>query len=271
VPWSILDELPIALDHKTYFDVPDVADEVRRRLNELVSDAWRAELKKPQLRAELLADPRLLDALVRGYAGAAGKAYDFDNDPRGYRTWIREADFFSKKFPLALAFKVAQPAEPDVRSVIVEICEQFKRLVEDNGLWQTLYEKRTQKPRHEHNAQLIFFAIAYKYCRDANIDISPEPNAGRGPVDFKFSRGYQIRVLVEVKLTTNQRLCHGLETQLRIYEKAERTRNSIYLVIDTGGPPERIDRFRELVRQLGPQAPQVIWVDGLPKESASKA
>ncbi|MBV5349814.1 hypothetical protein JZU71_01240, partial [bacterium] len=65
------------------------------------------------------------------------------------------------------------------------------------------------------------FGIASSYCIANDLDISPESDAGRGPVDFKFSNGSKGKVLVEIKLTSNNQLQHGFESQLPIYMKAE--------------------------------------------------
>ena len=37
--------------------------------------------------------------------------------------------------------------------------------------------------------QAIFFGVADSYCDANNIDLTKEGNNGRGPVDFKLSRG----------------------------------------------------------------------------------
>jgi hypothetical protein len=37
-------------------------------------------------------------------------------------------------------------------------------------------------------AQLVFYGIADAYCSANNLDLSAEPNAGRGPVDFRLAR-----------------------------------------------------------------------------------
>lgn len=62
----------------------------------------------------------------------------------------------------------------------------------------------TGKSKHESAAQLLFYGVADSYCAANNIDLSPESNAGRGPVDFKLSRGSTDKVIVEVKLTSNE-------------------------------------------------------------------
>src|SRR5216684_110390 len=53
------------------------------------------------------------------------------------------------------------------------------------------------------------------------VDISPEANMG-GPIDFKFSRGYSARVLVEMKRSSGT-VVHGYEKQLEFYKTASQT------------------------------------------------
>ncbi|MEZ6192419.1 MAG: hypothetical protein R3C45_14180 [Phycisphaerales bacterium] len=75
-------------------------------------------------------------------------------------------------------------------SVVFKVIDHFKQLVENNGLNEVIY------PCKEKASQLLFFAIADAYCRANNLDLSPEVDSGRGPVDFKVSSGSDIRVLV---------------------------------------------------------------------------
>ena len=60
-----------------------------------------------------------------------------------------------------------------------------------------------------------------------------EPDEGRGPVDFKVSRGQDITI-IEVKLSTNSEYRNGYENQIEEYGKAENTNNMIYVLIDLG-------------------------------------
>jgi hypothetical protein len=97
-------------------------------------------------------------------------------------------------------------------------------------------------------------------------------DAGRGPVDFKFSNGSRGKFLVELKLTSNNQLQHGFEAQLPIYMKAEGARRGVYLVIDNGGCTEtRMKRFQRCVKDAGDSPLKVIMVDGSIRKSASKA
>ena len=144
--------------------------------------------------------------------------------------------------------------------------------MEANGLNIVLYTDEG-KPRHERIAQKTFHAVADSYC-DANaLDISPEVNSGRGPVDFKFSFGSRKKIVVEVKLTTNTKLVSGYERQLDEYARSERTEHGYYLVIDNGGPGTRLERLMEVYEKYartGIRKHEIIVVDARRKESASK-
>ncbi len=73
--------------------------------------------------------------------------------------------------------------------------------------------------------------IVRSYCKVNNTDISREPNIGRGPVDFKFSKGYEDRVLLEVKLARNGKFWNGVTEQLPQYLKSEEVDKGVFMVI----------------------------------------
>src|SRR6202030_2518692 len=107
--------------------------------------------------------------------------------------------------------------------------------------------------------------VADAYCQANNIDLSPEVNSGRGPVDFKLSKGYVARSLVETKWSKNPKLVHGYETQLAEYSKAERTHDTHFLVIQVTESTTSIDKIQLLeraARRAGKQTPNVVVVDG---------
>ena len=212
----------------------------------------------------------MLSEIIRAYREEQPTQYDFENDPAGEVVWYRA----SKRLPVAAPLALELPALPtldDVEMVVVKICDHFKRLIEDNQLGQLLYDGQG-KPKHESAAQLLFFGVASAYCEANGLDLSPESDAGRGPVDFKVSSGFAGKVLVEVKLTSNKQLQHGFIAQLPIYQRAEGAQRGIYLVIDNGGATEgRLNSFRDLVKNASADAPRVVWVDSTRLASASKA
>ncbi len=58
-------------------------------------------------------------------------------------------------------------------------------------------------------------------------------------LDFKFSTGYQNRILVEVKKSTGT-VVHGYKKQLEVYREASRTDAAIFMIIDVGGMGKKL-------------------------------
>jgi hypothetical protein len=160
----------------------------------------------------------------------------------------------------------------ELRTVVNLIVGQFKKNIEENKLYQVLYNE-DGSTRREVFAQRLFFATADTYCEANNVDLSREPDAGNGPVDFKLSTGYKGRLLVEVKKSNNASLLHGFDIQLPAYEKSEATQESIYLIIRvTEGDSAIKDvlALREKRIEEGKKVPDVVVIDGRKAPSASK-
>ncbi|WP_210335365.1 hypothetical protein [Microvirga sp.] len=105
-----------------------------------------------------------------------------------------------------------------------------------------------------------------------NVDLSPEANMGGGPIDFKYSKGYNARILVEMKRSSGT-VVHGYEKQLEIYKDASRTNHGIFVVInygDIGNKLTSIQRIRADRIKAGKPASDIVVIDATPKLSASK-
>lgn len=274
LPKDILDDLPEAFSRDDIFKICAKNEELRQRINDIVGSKWLEEgrhFPKAELREFLLRNPDVLRELVRVYKTSKHSPYDFENDPAGEIGWHYAALQFANSYPLRLKLN-DKPTIYDLDNVVTAICSKFKELVEDKGLWKSLYNRKNLKPYHESTAQLLFYAIADSYCAASNIDVSPEANAGRGPVDFKFSKGYDLRILVEVKLSTNRQLLHGFNKQLPEYQKAEKSAKSKLLVISFGDPRpiKRLYALKNKIAEKAKNLPEIIVVDGARKKSASK-
>lgn len=273
IPRDILSDLPVAYSWTEIDYIATTNQELRDRLNDAIGDTWKkvtSSHKKQELLELMFAFPELFSSLLDNYFKKTGRPYDFERDPKGYLSWLPGTRLVVDENPIEL--KLERDSTPDdVLSAVRAICVQFKVLVEHNKLSDLLYDGTV--PKHESAAQLVFFGIADGYCQVNGLDLTKEANAGRGPVDFKFSVGYHNRVLVEAKLSTNKRLLHGFKTQVKEYEDAERTDHSILLVIDVGGGDKRLEDLRLLYQERKndqTRCPEVIFVDGRPKASASK-
>lgn len=274
LPKEILHELPIAKDWSDLEDVCFRINSIRNEINSAIGSEWSKYSKsdkKKELKKILFKNKELLLEVIKEYRNYSLENYDFINDPMGEIHWYRKSKEYSANYPLLLNILKIEKSK-DLLDLVTQICEKFKQLIEFNGLWEVLYDNNL-KPRKERIAQKVFLGISESYCEANNIDISPEVNSGRGAIDFKFSKGYSIKVIVEIKLTTNTQLDHGYTVQIEEYQKSEKHSESIYLVLDNGGNKNRLSDLIDLHKSNKSnsiKSPELIVVDANPKKTASK-
>jgi hypothetical protein len=275
IPRDILDDLPVA---NSWDDIDKVVahnDALRASVSLIIGETWRSATKtvsKSVLRNVLLNNPDLIADLVALYKKKTATPYDFTKDPAGQGLWYWSALQLAKSDPLDLT-TLAPVSNANIVQVVDTICQRFKTLIQNNRLYEVLYnDDGTIRP--ERVSQLTFYALADQYCEANDIDLSAESNAGRGPVDFKMSKGYSSRVNVEVKLSSNSRLVHGFTTQLPIYDAAEKSIHSILLVIRVNESLTAINTILDLRNAAlkdGKRVPDIVIIDGRKQASASKA
>lgn len=272
VPKVLLRDLPVALDWSEIDKVCIKNQELRDRINALVGDNWRqviANTTKEDLKDLVLENPELLDNLIDTYSGKPASPYNFLEDRSGEYIWYPETQKLTKQHPIQLSIS-ATPSIDEVESMVLKICEQFKALIEDNGLVALLYNSnKTLKP--ESAAQLLFYGVCEAYCDANGIMIARESDSGRGPVDFKFGTRKGNSVLVEVKKSTNTSgLKKGIERQLPQYMKSEKSKRAIYLVIDVGYTKAAMDNLKAISKKTSGAAIKLFHINGTLKPSASK-
>lgn len=275
VPRGLLSSMPEALCSEDIDEVASYNSSVRQKLNKRLGANWSnlvRNVSKGELRAMFFQDPKLLRSLLDKYKKRRPAPYNFDSDPLGEVIWKAHGETFAAKHKLPLS----KPASSqEVEDVVYKMAQQFKRLIENNRLCRHLYDDEGHH-RPEKYAQLLFFAVADSYCKSNDLDLSAEPNAGRGPVDFKISAGYQSRVLVEVKLSSNSKGLEGLLLQLPAYAKSENADRSIYLLIVVGKSRTMVDTIVEghkKITKSGGAVPRLVIVeayDANEEDSASK-
>lgn len=270
VPRDLLRDLPLAADwsdvSRVVFEVKEIRDQVNRMIGGLAR-VTVAE-KKAALRRAALSSQASIHQMISAVVGASD-SYDARADLDGHYLF-RE---FLGRDRTPFRGLLRQPAAKNqntLRATVDEIIVQFTSLVEDNNLWELLWNERT--PRRERAAQLLFFAVANVICAANDVDISPETNAGGGPVDFKFSTGFKGRVLVELKLSTGA-VVHGYQKQLEVYKKASKSEAGILVVVDVGKIGRKlrtIEKEREAASARGETASDIRYVDARRRLSASK-
>lgn len=162
--------------------------------------------------------------------------------------------------------------EENLLKFALEICANYKALIENNGWYRHLHKNETER-FHESVPQSLFYGVAISYCEANNLKISPESNAGVGPVDFNISRG-KASINIEVKYADNSKLTGGLVNQLEAYNRAERTETSIYLVLFCNDKEkikiQQLNRVLDRYSKKGLRKPEIFPIDARLQVSASK-
>ena len=144
----------------------------------------------------------------------------------------------------------------------------FKYYVEHWDGYRLINKGADEAFSNEKEVQLFFGLVWY----GTRFDINREANQGRGPVDFKVSRGDWDKSLIEFKLASNRQLKRNLQNQVAIYEEANRTKQSVKVIIFYTRDQEV--NARAILKELGLQDKKdIILIDarGDNKPSASKA
>lgn len=271
LPQDILRDLPVAYCFSDISTVVAHNKELRDRLNREIGSAIKLDnLGKHEIKSLFINIPETLTETINSYKQANKCNYDFVKDPKGLYNWDYDAAAFTEKYPYKIINKNISNID-ELFETVLELCLQFKKLIEKNNM--SILFMDNGKSRNEKYAQHLFYAVADSYCQANDVDISREPNAGPGPVDFKISKGYMNRVLVEIKYSNNSNILRGFQKQLPAYNEAEDVNRSIYLVIITNKESEirkRLETERNQALKNDKAVPYLIFVDATKKMSASK-
>lgn len=102
----------------------------------------------------------------------------------------------------------------------------LKHVIENNDGYKFFYVNGLPVQR-ELDLQIMFrltWAVS-------SFEVDGEVNNGRGPVDFKISKGRANKALVEFKLASNTKLKQNLKNQIQVYQKANNTQKSIKAIL----------------------------------------
>lgn len=143
----------------------------------------------------------------------------------------------------------------------------LKRVIESNDGYRVFY--LNGKPiKRESDLHTMFRLTWYA----TTFDVNSEVNNGRGPVDYKVSRGAKDKSLVEFKLASNSALRRNLENQVKIYEQANDTQLSIKVIMCFS--ETELEKVQKMLRELklhDKESVVIIDADADNKPSASKA
>lgn len=279
VPLDVLSKIPVDNDFdfvmERFININPTNDEIRDRVNNQIAEIFssmtdqnKGEVKK-RVKEELIQNNLMLD-LSEMISNIEPVGYDKNLDPLGVTLIPQFINFIKTHFNLQ--FEGKKPPE----EIVFEIVKRFENYILNNNdaKRENLYYQG--EPRAEKCWQQFFAAYVREIFAANNLDFTPEFETGRGPVDFKVSRGTECKILIEMKLSSNGQYQHGLSRQLEIYKDAtENITDSYYIFIDLETNPkksrEKVDKLNKILATNETDIKtNLIIIDGKIKPSASK-
>ena len=155
----------------------------------------------------------------------------------------------------------------DTKEEVRERVGFLKDVIENKGGHKLFYIDG--KPiRREADLHVLFRLVWFGTISD----VSREVNDGRGPADFKVSRGAGDKTIVEFKLASNRSLKRNLERQTEIYQRASDAKSKLKVIMYFAD--QELERVYRILNELEIRDdPDIVLIDGGAdnKPSASKA
>ncbi len=228
----------------------NAAKELRDDLNYDLSKDLSLTQKRAAARNVARRRPKLVVRYIRKIEESILLPYDVEADPRGLVRW-REAGE-------AAAVGLMKPEDApekaeDFTAFVERLATDFQHQVENTDLWTALWYKDKTRHVQEAQVQAIAGAMWTIECKNGDVDLSQEVNRGRGPVDFKFSKGWKKRALLEVKFIENTKFFNGAKNQLPQYLRTEQIAFGVFLCVgftDADFQPARQKRVDDAIKAI---------------------
>ncbi len=251
----------------------NLREDLNYNLAKSLSKAERAE----EGRKLALKRPAMTFEYVDSVAEEDRTAYNVHEDPELLVKWYEAGRTAGQAAAEEHSERLGQPKSSDgFHTWVGRLAERFAYAVEQSDLWRVFWNDEQTVPRKEKIVQAVAQHVWIPICQINDVDISREVDLGRGPVDFKFSSGWELRCHLEVKLMSSTKLKRGAEAQLPQYMKTEKIQSAYYVCIgfrDREFEHERLEEVREACRAMQLESHYKItpvFVDARPRDSASK-
>lgn len=226
----------------TWINKEDLRQEFPRIREALENDALRAQvdqyfsglLKKDATTKEeraaiektLRKFPQIIDHFIRSKEDRGDEAI------RRSRLKVDEVESRFVKNLSYLAQIIAENTEfYNTPETTLDECKKkidwLKHVIENQDGYKLFYDNSGAPIKREKDLQIAFKLV----WQGSPSSVDAEVNNGRGPVDFKISRGSSDSTLVEFKLASNSQLERNLEKQVEIYKAANNTKRSYKVVL----------------------------------------
>jgi hypothetical protein len=256
-------------------DVTDIAEALpnetlRAQINEylysqLSKDPTRDEIQKARA-ATIERFPELIEQYIKIKEDTGDQAESVSRDRvrEAERIFVDEVKALRLALQQHSAFYDTSPSTFEhARARVLYL----KDVIENQDGYRAFYrgDRLITQETHLH----IFYLLTWY---GSAADVNREVNNGRGPVDFKISKSALDRTIVAFKLASNRKLKQNLQSQVEIYQKANKTSKALTVItIFTESEQYKVERVLRDLKRTGD--PNIITIDARRdnKPSASRA
>lgn len=268
LPKEILHELPVARDWEDLDRVIRENEAIKNEVNIAVGNEWykiSTRKRKEYLKSHIFNNKIKCDRVINAYRKENISKYDLEKNI-SYFVGLQIKEMRKKGM-----FNFILHCNSDsisCENAAMHIITIFKDWVENNKGWHMIqYSPKNYK---EKDIQKLV-QLAGKECAESmNVDLSFEANEGNGPADLKISRGND-KVVVEIKLSSNEKYLDGYTKQIEAYAKSEGIKKKIFVYISLGNHPSRDKKIKEYYyNDKNVNKPILVFVNAQKQKSASK-
>ena len=245
-------------------------EQLRAQLNAYLLRALPEKSKRKERRDAIAKVIRKFPVVIDYYIkhqedrGDAAAATSDHHVLRSERVFIKGVRSFTELLAEHTAFyEVPGDTKHEARRRV----EFLKDVIENKGGHRIFYAGG-EAIRRESDLQILYRLVWF----GTPSDLSREVNDGRGPADFKVSRGATDKTIVEFKLASNRKLKQNLARQVEIYQKASDAKSKLKVILFF--TDDELDRVYRILDELELRDdPDIILIDGGDdnKPSASNA
>jgi hypothetical protein len=245
IPKDILrsEEIINIINFEYYFNSID-NDTLRKRATKI----FTSNLDTKKIKKAIKENPKEAKAILGEYIKFA-ESLDYSILNIGEKEFFYKFHRFFKEIVSTLPIKkTEEKTEASLINFVEEVIQQYKHVVEKRQGWEFFFDENN-KPKTERTMQILFWDIADTMCKlNKDIVISPEGQTGRGPVDFKFSLGFDKKIVVEIKRILNADFYKGYFNQLPTYIKSDEAIKGYYVSIKLRD--QDTARYQNLLRKI---------------------
>lgn len=152
------------------------------------------------------------------------------------------------------------------------VIDTLRHECENAHSWQLFQPSVAGGKVRERSLQTVFELVCSAVRGDFDVSVDPQVDHGVGTVDVCVSSGAADACCIELKLSTHDRLRHGLEIQLPTYMRARRATDGRFVVlcVDGGKSPEQVGALLANASPPSGTSIRTVLIDGRSRPSASR-